>query len=431
MSNYLAIATVTTALQQIIQVEVSRDVPGIQVTTTRPGNPASSIAGPSINIFLYQATPNPAWRNADLRTGRPKGELIKHAQAGLDLHYLFTFYGDEKTLEPQHLMGSTIRTLVDCPLLTQSMIENSLVNAKTPILEESDLADQVQKIRFIPSTMTTDELTRIWSILFQTPYALSFPYQATAVLIQGERSGKLALPVRTTEASIMLARPVIENIEHCPLNDDKRMINTITLDSQIIIQGWDFAGKGDAKVQIGRARMTPSSIENDAVSLSFAALSSEERDQLRAGVSGIQLLRISGTAGDGAAEVTVESNAFPFELCPQVIHGGEIRLEILESDSVSQKISGIVIVPLDVVIAPRQRVFLLLNSTSNRTSDSYIFRAERHRRLAREIHFPIQNIQAGEYLLRVQVDGAASPLEVDDRNSYVGPILLIEPVPSP
>ena len=323
-------------------------------------------------------------------------------------------------------MGSTIRTLIDRPLLTQSMIKESLINAKTPILEESDLVDQVQKIRFIPSTMTTDELTRVWSILFQTPYSLSFPYKATAVLIQGDRSGRLALPVRKTEAYIMLARPVIENIDHYPLNDDKRMINTITLDSRIMIQGRDFTGEGKVKIQVGRSHITPNSIESNTASLFFPDLSSEERDRLRAGVSGIQLLRVSGKAEDISTEVTVESNAFPFELCPQVRDEEGISIESLEIDSITNKFNGIVVVKVDILIAPGQRVFLLLNGTNSQISGSYIFRAERHRRLSREIRFPIRNIEAGEYLLRVQVDGAESPLEIDDRNSYTGPILLIE-----
>ena len=176
MSNYLAIATVTAVLQQMLQAEVGRDVPGVQVTTVRPDSSGSTITGACINVYLYQATPNPAWRNADLRTRRPKGDLIKNGQAGLDLHYLFTFYGNEQELEPQRLMGSSIRALVDQPLLTQAMIEESIANTNIPALTDSTLSDQVQSVKFIPSTITTEDLSRICSsrcrILYHLPIKL-------------------------------------------------------------------------------------------------------------------------------------------------------------------------------------------------------------------------------------------------------------------
>ena len=112
MSNYLAIATVTAALQRLLQEGIEEDVPGATVTTVRPDNPGAGSQTVGINVYLYQATPNPAWRNADLRTRRPKATWFKHGQAALDLHYLLTFYGNEQALEPQRLMGSAIRTLV-------------------------------------------------------------------------------------------------------------------------------------------------------------------------------------------------------------------------------------------------------------------------------------------------------------------------------
>lgn len=89
MSNHLAIATVTATLQKIIKAAIQADISGATVTTVKPG--ASGGGGTpetGVNLYLYQVAPNPAWRNADLRTRRPKGELIKQGQAGLDLYYI-------------------------------------------------------------------------------------------------------------------------------------------------------------------------------------------------------------------------------------------------------------------------------------------------------------------------------------------------------
>ena len=115
MSNHLAIATVTATLSQIIGTAVSAVVPGADVTTLRPDAPQDNNRHTRVNLFLYQVTPNSAWRNADLPSRRPDGTLSQRPQAALDLYYLITFYGDENQLEPQRLLGSVFRAgvLVD------------------------------------------------------------------------------------------------------------------------------------------------------------------------------------------------------------------------------------------------------------------------------------------------------------------------------
>src|ERR1043166_9830971 len=110
MSSYLAIATVTAALQQMLQTALGNAVANANVGFSRPDAGGGSGA-PLVNLFLYQGTPNPAYRNADLPTRRPDGTLVKRPQAALDLHYLFTFHGDDSQLEPQRLLGAVTSTL--------------------------------------------------------------------------------------------------------------------------------------------------------------------------------------------------------------------------------------------------------------------------------------------------------------------------------
>lgn len=68
MSNFLAIATATATLKRMLQNTIA--VPGATVTTDRPGSPQNGTPGPGINLYLYQVTPNAAWRNVDLPTRR-------------------------------------------------------------------------------------------------------------------------------------------------------------------------------------------------------------------------------------------------------------------------------------------------------------------------------------------------------------------------
>ena len=143
MSNYLAIATVTATIQRVLQNGIAVDMPGILVTTEHPGASGEGIPKKRVNLYLYQAVPNPAWRNNDLRSRRPKGELIKQAQAGLDLFYLLSFYGEDKKLEPQRLLGSAIGSIVDSPILTSEMIQETMQKADNNFLLDSTLKQQV------------------------------------------------------------------------------------------------------------------------------------------------------------------------------------------------------------------------------------------------------------------------------------------------
>jgi len=424
MSNYLAIATVTAALQQILQLEVGHDIAGVQVTTLRPDMAGNTVSGACINIFLYQVTPNPAWRNADLRTRRPKGDLIKHAQAGLDLHYLFSFYGNEQTLEPQRLMGSTIRALVDNPLLTEDMIEAFTAHSSIPSLEDSTLAEQVQAVRFMPGDMTTDQLSRIWPIFFQVPYALSFPYQATAVLIQGEKAGQTALPVRQRPTYVSLARPVLKQVEHHPPQGAKHLVNTVTLQSRLTLSGNDLHGTGLTQIKIGKARVTPQSVDAWTLEVSFPDLTPLERQRLRAGGPGIQVLRVGANSAT-SGEYAVESNLLPFVLCAQILAVSALEPEDdagLDFDGDYR--SGLLRVQVDMNVGPKQRVFLLLNG-SNRDTPDRIFRASRQSGVTQELTFPVRDLLLGEYLVRVQIDGAESPLQIDDQSRYAGPLLTV------
>ena len=95
MSNSLAIATVTATLQRLLQCAIDEDFPNGKITVVRPEASANKTPKLGINLYLYHVSPNRAWQNSDLRARRPKGELTKQAQAGLDLYYLMSFYGKE------------------------------------------------------------------------------------------------------------------------------------------------------------------------------------------------------------------------------------------------------------------------------------------------------------------------------------------------
>lgn len=185
MSNYLAIATVTMALRDILQNAAQAAIPGANVTVRRPenvGNDGQDKAG--INLFLYQVTPNPAWTNTDLPTRNFNGQLVQRPQVALDLYYLLSFHGSELEMEPQRLLGSTTIALHTQPILTPEVIRSTVAN--TSYLAMSNLAEQGELVKFAPLNLSLEELSKLWSVFFQVPYTLSMIYRASVVLIEAE-----------------------------------------------------------------------------------------------------------------------------------------------------------------------------------------------------------------------------------------------------
>ncbi|MFI0821163.1 DUF4255 domain-containing protein [Streptomyces sp. NPDC021098] len=191
MSNGLAFATVTKALARLIADNLRPEIDiAVAVETKKP--PAEPPLDPTINVFLYQVTPNASMRSSDLPTRASDGTLLKRPAAAMDLHYLISAYGDEAELVGQRLIGCVVRTLHEIPVLPKDVIEEA---AQAPYLEGSDLAESIQRVRFTPTQMDVDETSKLWGMLYQTPYSLSVCYQGALVLIEGREKPVPAKPV--------------------------------------------------------------------------------------------------------------------------------------------------------------------------------------------------------------------------------------------
>ncbi|MBE9225448.1 DUF4255 domain-containing protein [Phormidium sp. LEGE 05292] len=422
MSNYLAIATVTATLQRILQAAVQIDVPGARVTTVRPDASGSGTPEVGVNVYLYQATPNPAWRNADLRTRRPKGDLIKQAQAGLDLYYIMTFYGNEVELEPQRLLGSTVRTIVDQPILTAEMIRDTINNPTFSFLTDSSLAEQVERVTIVPSPMTTEDLSKIWSVFFQCPYVLSFACQGSTVLIEGQRTSGRALPIRSIDYYTTPNQPAIEQVTGEAGSNQPIVANSI-----LVIRGKQLRGEL-TQVRIGDAKLTPQKLTEREIRLDLASLPSSETGSLRAGVQSLQLLHPIPKRKSYEPDRAVGSNVVPFVLCPTITADVEV---LQATDNGDELYSAEVRVQIDLTVGREQRVLLFLNERSLLIPAAYIFAAKPRNTNTNLIVFAISDVKPGEYLVRVQVDGAESLLRVDtDRESstyeqYISPKVVI------
>jgi len=202
VSNYLAPATVTAALKIALENALAADPSSLarEVTIGRPDTLENNGNASGVNIYLFQAVPNVTWRNADLPTRSAGGALVQRPRVALDLHYLLTFYGNEANLEDQRLLGHVVSTLHDEPLLTRARIAEAIADADfSTFLADSDLASEIEQVKFIPLSFNLEELSKLWSVFFQTPYHLSMAYVASVIFIERQPMPDRALPVQTRQ----------------------------------------------------------------------------------------------------------------------------------------------------------------------------------------------------------------------------------------
>ncbi len=187
MSNHLAVATVTAALGQLAHNAAQSAVGGVDLRFGRPSAPAGGAVERRIHVYLYLVTPNAAYRNTDLPTRSSDGRLTGRARVALDLNYLLSFYGDELNLEPDRMLGAVARDLHARPVLDAQLIRDTV--AGNANLTGSDLDSSIELVKFTPTQLSLEEMSRIWSVMIQTPHALSIACIGTVVLIDALESG--------------------------------------------------------------------------------------------------------------------------------------------------------------------------------------------------------------------------------------------------
>jgi hypothetical protein len=210
MSNALAIAAVTAALKDLLDSGLIEhrvtDALGQGVAVTALPPDAIVVSGAEarvgLNLFMYQATPNAALRNAALPALDARGARVAFPPLALDLHYLLTAYGTAD-LQAEVLLGYAMQLLHETPVLTRaalrtaldpSPVDGSVLPAIYEALRAADLAEQVEMIKITPTLLNTEEMSRLWSAL-QARYRPTAAYVVSVVLIESMRGARAALPV--------------------------------------------------------------------------------------------------------------------------------------------------------------------------------------------------------------------------------------------
>jgi len=440
MSNALAIAAVTATLSSLLQnVNQGTGLSGVSITTKPPDKARDNNTGNQLNLFLYQVLPNAAWRNMDIPQRVQSGETSIPPLA-LNLYYMLTSYGQGNDDVLGHrLLGHAMSIFYDHPLLGSPEIATALGNLN------SELQNQIERVRITLQPLSVEEIFRLWSG-FQTQYRISVAYEIGVVLIESIRPSKTPLPVLTRGpgdsgitalGSLVPPFPTIEEVV-VPHPPSALMRNDVAdpTSNDVTFKGHDLLSGPDP------TRPPDQQIDNSKTLLRFMNtrwLNPLDRSP-KAGVSPTAS-EITATipndptnwpAGFYTASVVYRnangdevrtSNEASFSLAPSItldppiivkntanrITDVKIKLTCIPAvqRTVQRIVQGVV-----RTVEQKQRVFLLIGDREV----PFVFSTQPHPPPTEDqLTFDVGALPAGEYFVRLRVDGVDSLLV--DRNT--------------
>lgn len=437
MSSALAIASVSAVLRDLLNNGlIDHNVPGavgdVTVTTLPPDriDVAAGQFASRLNLYLYKVSHNAGWRNAGLPMRDSNGERTGNQPLALNLHYLLTAYGNEE-LHTEILLGYGMQILHETPVLTRDAIRTALqpptpgsnLGGLPPHLQAlftSELAEQVELIKIWPETMTAEEFFNTWSA-FSTTYRPSALYQASVVLIESRRPFRSALPVRARNLYVVpFKQPVVEQVRSQAAPGEPPLDQPILAGHLLVVVGRNLRGE-ETLLKVSGTEVVP-----DPADVGDTQVVAPIPATLPAGVHGVQVVHRLLMGSPPVPHRGVESNVAPFVLRPRLV--GPIALANAQGTGDAPRAADLILT-VEPAVGPTQRVLLLLNEFQTPASPvgpapppalSYSFQASPRLNLqsppasppgaSATLTVPVSGVRAGRYLVRVQVDGAESPL---------------------
>jgi hypothetical protein len=264
------------------------------------------------------------------------------------------------------------------------------------VLAESGLSEQEESIKLSLQPMGGEEMSKMWTA-FQAQYRPSVAYHASVVLIRSTRPAVSPLPVREPRLHVRTLR--------------RPRIDAVSPQSVVAGDTLTLAGSG---LRAETVRVLFGDVASPAL-----LMVSEERidatvpDGLRAGVNTVRVDQPIDVSAGGPPDLRrgVDSNAVAFMLAPRMV-------DPVPASAVRGSVLALTVDPL---VERRQRAELLLGSTAIAREAP-----EGEAEATATLRFEIPAAFAvAPHLLRIRVDGAESPLDVDGEGRYAGPQLTV------
>jgi Pvc16 N-terminal domain len=412
MSTALAIAATSRVITAVIDEAVAAaGLPfGAPSTSTSPPDHIATgvdTEPTKLNLFLYHVTYNQGWREVGLPTRNGDGAAINRTPLAIDLHYLLSAYspGD---YEAQMLLGVGMQALHENPVLTRDRISTVFVSENPSVLGTARLAEQIELVKITPQQLSTEELSKLWTA-FPNEFRVSAAYAVSVLLIESKAPVKAALPVLSrTLTAFPLSEPVVEaaNPPFVPFGA-----------AALRIAGQNLAGR-DTFVQFDG--------EPDALKTAVPVSGGREVSvELPTGLPiGINTFHVIRRMQFGSTTKTiVRSNVGSFVLQPVIT-------------STTTLPSGSIGVTINPPRNPGQTASILLNEVVpmppaqlGHASRSFVFDAAPLGGTAPSdtVEAATPELPQGTYLVRVRIEGADSPLDVNSAtNQFAAPAVTIQ-----
>lgn len=442
MANALAIAAVSAVLKDLLtNAMVNAQLPnevGVRVgPPLASGNNGNGGQSTQLNLFLYQVMANANWRNECLPTRNGRGDRLNLTPLALNLHYLLTAYSNNE-FEAEVILGYAMQLFHEQAILSRGAIRQALSGEGvdgSERLATAGLAEQVELIKISPQYLDTEDMSRLWSSL-QANYRTSTAYQVSVVLIEPEEQAAIAPPVINRRVFVRpMSAPVIEQVEP----------QLAIAGSTITLRGQGLRGT-PTQVGFGSASVPPITVEatDQSVEVTLPV-------GLQAGVNTVQITHPLDLETPTEPHQGIASNVAAFVVQPALVQADagppptyeiaflpdEAAFNAAFTDAERSRFTQTPTFPaIQLQVTPPvtgdQQIALLLNETpapADRATRAYSFgnpallidaadmpatgnasdlspENQRSQRLV----FSTPGAIAAEYLVRLRVDGADSPL---------------------
>lgn len=403
MSNTMAIATVTAVLEGRINALLNGN--GLAGFTVVVDHPKGDSPGAGVYIKAYRVVPSAALRNADLPTRRSEGSVANRPRLAIDIDVLLSFVGEAGTYDPERLIGLVMTDLHANPSLGKQEIKDFISGlASDHVLKDADLGDQLERVRFTPLSLNLEDLSRVWGLYGLSVYGLSVAYQVGPLLLDAEVRPTMPLPVLGTGLQVVPnIAPSITSLSSSGFSQPLARIG-----DTLIVRGTGLRGP-TTWLRIGEAlhELAPADVGTDRLNLVLDAGLG-----LQAGVRSIQVVHRAelGPLPDPLRTVA-QSNTMAFALIPNVVGSPsasgagpvEVRVEVVPLPGADQDVA-LILDPLAAGSQIESREFTLDGS---------------------ELVFVVPTLAAGEYLIRVRIDGAVSVLGIGVDQTFDSPKVTV------
>jgi hypothetical protein len=424
MSNWLAISAVTRTLGDLLKKDLNGDYSylpadfkpdGHVEVTYLPLDKASEAADGQnrVNLFLFQVTPNAAWRNMDMPPQVKPGEA-GHPPLALKLHYLLTAYAEQsKELIGQFLLGRAMSILHDYPVLDRAQIEQTLA--------ASGLHQQVERVRLTPQDLSLDELSKLWTG-FQTHQRLSAAYEASVVLIESSLAVRAPLPVLRRgredrgvygQADLLPPLPTLTDLKlplHQPSLHFKEVTDpagaVVVVGDELTLVGHHLLGD-EPGLRFTHPRLTGQAADDiaaivpkpKAVSATQVVVKlSDTAQAYQKFPPGIYRVALTVTQQEEKQAVTRSTNELAFPLAPRIT----LPAPAVGPDPASPA-TKILTLNCKPNVWRDQQALLLLGSAQIPAR-----RPQNPPEKTDQLVFDVSGVPAGQYLVRLRVDGVDS-----------------------